>query len=249
MGVARDWYRQNPVIQLIEAALVRRVPRNHDQSDAAFRHRRVVASITGVVGSVLLWVSFRLEPGDHRFYLTTTALAAVWVIGSLASGPLHLGWGHTRRGDRYARPVVQSIALGVLAVVVSLGAILVVAEVPVLRDPVNDVLDHARFASLPLVAVITLMNGIAEELFFRGALFAAIGRKYPVPISTAFYTLTTIGSGNFMLVLAAACLGLLVGLQRRVTGGVLGPSITHITWSLSMLFLLPPLLSAMTTIS
>lgn len=249
MGVARDWYRSNPVTQLIEAALIRRVPRNHDQSDAAFRHRRVVATVTAVIGSALLWASFRLEPGDDRFYLTTTVLAVVWVVGSVASGPLHLGWGHTRRGDRYARPVVQSLALGVLAVVISLGAMLVVAQVPVLRDPVNDVLDHARFASLPLVAVITLVNGIAEEVFFRGALFAAIGRKYPVPISTALYTLTTIGSGNFMLVAAAAALGLLVGLQRRVTGGILGPAITHITWSLSMLFLLPPLLGALTSIS
>jgi uncharacterized protein len=249
MGVARDWYRNNAVVQLLEAALIRRVPRNHDQSDAAFRHRRIVAAVTGVVGSTLLWISFRLQPGDDRFYLTTTALAAVWVIGSFASGPLHLGWGHTRRGDRYARPIVQSLALGVLAVVISLAAMLVVAEMPLLRDPVNDVLDHARFASLPLVAVITLMNGVAEELFFRGALFAAIGRRYPVPISAFFYTLTTIGSGNFMLVVAAGALGLLVGLQRRTTGGVLGPSITHITWSLSMLFLLPPLLGAMTTIS
>ncbi|WP_307785203.1 hypothetical protein [Janibacter melonis] len=32
------------------------------------------------------------------------------------------------------------------------------------------------------------------------------------------------------------------GLQRRVTGGVLGPIITHLTWSLGMLFLLPPTL-------
>lgn len=243
MGVARDWYRQNPVVQLIEAALIRQVPRNHDQSDAAFRHRRVVASVTACVGTLLLWISFQLEPGDDRFYLSTTALAAVWVIGSLASGPLHLGWGHTRRGDRYARPVVQSLALGALAVTVSLASMLVVAGIPALRDPVNDVLDHARFASLPLVAAITLVNGIAEELFFRGALFAAIGRKYPVSISTFFYTLTTVGSGNGMLVLAAAWLGLLVGLQRRVTGGVLGPAITHVTWSLSMLFLLPALLN------
>ena len=35
-----------------------------------------------------------------------------------------------------------------------------------------------------LVAVITVMNGIAEEIFFRGALFAAIGVWHPVAIST-----------------------------------------------------------------
>ena len=46
-----------------------------------------------------------------------------------------------------------------------------------------------------------------------------------------------------MLVFAAVVLGLLVGLQRRVTGGVLGPMLVHVTWSLSMLFLLPVLVT------
>jgi membrane protease YdiL (CAAX protease family) len=40
--------------------------------------------------------------------------------------------------------------------------------------------------------VITLVNGIAEELFFRGALFAAIGMWHPVLISTVLYASTTI---------------------------------------------------------
>ncbi len=50
-------------------------------------------------------------------------------------------------------------------------------------------------------------------------------------------------AGIPLLVLAAAILGLVVGLQRRVTGGILGPTITHLTWSLGMLFLLPLVLS------
>jgi membrane protease YdiL (CAAX protease family) len=107
---------------------------------------------------------------------------------------------------------------------------------------VNDVLDHARFASLPVVAVITAVNGVAEELFFRGALYAALGVRYAVAGSTLVYTATTVASGNAMLVFAAAVLGLLVGLERRVTGGVLAPVVTHVTWSLGMLFVLPPLM-------
>ena len=47
--------------------------------------------------------------------------------------------------------------------------------------------------------------------------------------------------GNPMLVLAAAILGAVVGLQRRAGGGILAPILTHITWSMSMLFLLPPI--------
>ena len=41
-----------------------------------------------------------------------------------------------------------------------------------------------------------------------------------------------------------AIVGLVVGLQRRVTGGILGPIITHLTWSQGMLFLLPHVLGA-----
>ena len=90
--------------------------------------------------------------------------------------------------------------------------------------------------------MITAVNGVAEELFFRGALYAAIGVRHAVAGSALLYTATTVASGNAMLVFAAAVLGLLVGLERRVTGGVLAPIITHVTWSLGMLFVLPPLM-------
>lgn len=42
----------------------------------------------------------------------------------------------------------------------------------------------------------------------------------------------------------ALTLGVVTGLQRRVTGGILGPVVTHLTWSLGMLFVLPVVLDA-----
>jgi hypothetical protein len=36
-------------------------------------------------------------------------------------------------------------------------------------------------------------------------------------------------------------LGVLVGLERRATGGIQAPVITHVLWSVSMLFVLPAL--------
>src|SRR6478609_4618076 len=98
--------------------------------------------------------------------------------------------------------------------------------------------------SLFLVAVITAINGIAEELYFRGALYAGVGRRHAVLVTTVVYALVVATSGIPLLVLAAAVVGLVVGLQRRVTGGILGPIITHLTWSLGMLFLLPAALGA-----
>jgi uncharacterized protein YbjT (DUF2867 family) len=41
--------------------------------------------------------------------------------------------------------------------------------------------------------------------------------------------------------IAAVVLGTVVALQRRASGGILAPVLTHITWSLSMLFVLPPI--------
>jgi membrane protease YdiL (CAAX protease family) len=42
-----------------------------------------------------------------------------------------------------------------------------------------------------------------------------------------------------MLTFAASLLGLVVGLERRASGGVLAPILTHCTWSLAMLLVLP----------
>jgi membrane protease YdiL (CAAX protease family) len=53
--------------------------------------------------------------------------------------------------------------------------------------------------------------------------------------------LATIAGGNPVLVFAAVVLGAVVAMQRRASGGILAPILTHITWSLSMLFVLPPI--------
>ena len=86
---------------------------------------------------------------------------------------------------------------------------------------------------------ITLANGIAEEVYFRGALYSAFGPHRPVWWSTVAYVVVTAASGNVMLIFAAALMGTLFALERRATRGILAPMITHVTWSALMLFLLP----------
>lgn len=225
------------------AALVAPVERDHSESDEAFRRRRVVAALTLLVGACVLAWALRITPGDSLFYVATLALALVWVLGAFASGRLHLGRAHRRDGGS-SRAVVQSLTLGLLLLAIFLVGAVAVARVPVLREPVDRLLAHAAYGSLSVVAVITAVNGVAEELYFRGALYAAIGRRHAVTISTLVYTLVTAAAGIPLLVLAAALLGVVTGLQRRVTGGILGPVVTHLTWSLGMLFLLPVVLDA-----
>lgn len=239
----------NPLAEVqsfVRAALVDPVPRDHAESDRAFLRRRVVVAVTLVVGAAILGWAIRIEPGDSLFYLATLLLAAVWTAGAFLSGPLHLGRGRTRSGEKSSRGVVQSLAIGTLLLLVFLAGSVVVARIPFLRTPVDQLLDHAQAGSLTLVAIITAINGISEELYFRGALYAGVGRRHAVLITTVVYALVVATSGIPLLVLAAAILGLVVGLQRRVTGGILGPIITHLAWSLGLLFLLP---SALATFS
>jgi len=62
---------------------------------------------------------------------------------------------------------------------------------------------------------------------------------HPVLWTTVAYVVATLATGNVMLAFAAVLLGLVVGLERRASGGVLAPILTHCTWSLAMLFALP----------
>ncbi len=225
--------------EVIRPALLDRVPRDHHEPDGRFRRRQVVVAVVLVAGAALLGWSLSVRPADPAFYPLTAGLAAVWVIGGLSSGPLHLGRIAFRGTLR--RPVVTPIAIGLAAAAVFVLGALVVREIAPLRDFTENVLAHARYRSLPLVACLTLVNGVAEEIFFRGALFAALGTRRPVLASTLIYAVVTVATGNPMLVFAAATLGLVLGLQRRATGGILAPMLTHVTWSLTMVLVLPPL--------
>ena len=51
----------------------------------------------------------------------------------------------------------------------------------------------------------------------------------------------TVDTRNPALVLAGTATSVLFGLQRRTSGGILAPALTHLTWSLLMLRYLPPL--------
>ena len=213
------------------------VPRDQRDSDAAFRRRQVVAAVVVLVGAGVLGWSLRLEPGGNLFYAAAVVLAGVWALGAFFSGRLHLGR-MARGSEVFVRPILAPILLGLLLVGVFVLGALVVREIPPLATYVSSVLEYADQGSLTLLAVITFFNGIAEELFFRGAMYAAIP-QHPVAWTTLAYVVATLATGNVMLAFAAVLLGTVCGLERRASGGVLAPILTHITWSLSMLFVLP----------
>jgi len=213
------------------------VPRDQRDSAAAFRRRQVVAAIVVLVGAGVLGWSLRLEPGGNTFYVAAIVLAGVWAAGAFLSGRLHLGR-IAGEGELFVRPILAPILLGLLLVGLFVLGALVVREIDPLATYVSSVLEYADEGSLTALAIITFFNGIAEELFFRGAMYAAIPR-HPVLWTTVAYVVATLATGNVMLAFAAILLGAVCGLERRASGGILAPILTHITWSLSMLFLLP----------
>lgn len=94
------------------------------------------------------------------------------------------------------------------------------------------------------MVLIASANAVAEELFFRGALWALVGDSHPVVTTTLGYAAATATTGNPALVLAGTATRVLFGLQRRTSGGTLAPALSHLTWSLLMLRYLPPVFRA-----
>jgi CAAX protease family protein len=214
----------------------------HHEPPLVMRRRRIVVGVTLVIGAVVLGLSMTRRPGEPSFYWLTLALSAVWVIGAFISGPLHLG-GICWRG-RNQRPVITGSTIGL-----SLGGLFVLGgviarQIPVVSELITRVMQFANEGSLRLVLTIALLAAIAEELFYRGALYTALGRRYPVIISTVVYVVATMASGNLMLGFAAIILGTVCALERRATGGVLAPILTHFVWSLVVILALPPLFGA-----
>jgi membrane protease YdiL (CAAX protease family) len=71
-----------------------------------------------------------------------------------------------------------------------------------------------------------------------------VAESHPVVKTTLAYAATTAATRNPALVLAGTATSVLFGLQRRTSGGILAPALSHLTWSLLMLRYLPPLFPA-----
>jgi membrane protease YdiL (CAAX protease family) len=201
------------------------------------RRRRLVVAATLATGTVALAATLAAPRGSLAFSLLGFLLAAIWVAGSAAAGPLHLGRSTDRIENR--RSSVAAILLGGLAFVAFLGASLVARHVPGLNGAVDSVLATADAGPTVLVLAIAVVNAVAEERFFRGALPVALVGDHRAAVATAVYVLVTMATLNVALVVAAAVMGTVFMLERLATGGILAPTLTHVTWSTLMLLIIP----------
>jgi membrane protease YdiL (CAAX protease family) len=211
----------------------------HNEPPSTVRRRRVVVVVVLVLGAAALGMALRRHPGEPSFYWWSLALAGVWALGAVASGPLHLGGARWR--GRNQRPVISGTVIGLLLGGVFVVGGLIARQIPVVAELITRVLHYTDQGSWRLTMAIALLGAIAEESFYRGALYTALGRQHPLLISTVVYVIATLASGNLMLSFAAIFLGTVCALERRATGGVLAPILTHFVWTLVVLLALPPL--------
>ena len=202
---------------------------------AARRRRRAVTAITIVIGTTLLAATLRVPRGSAWFTILGLLVAATWTVGSIVSGPIPL------QPDRDVvwRTVVGPVVGGVAAFGAFVAAYLVARHLPLVGAALDGVLATADAGPTALVLFVALVNGAGEELFFRGALHAALEPHRPAIATTIVYVVVTAATGNIALVIAAAVMGTLLSLERLSTRGVLASMVTHLTWSTLMILALP----------
>jgi uncharacterized protein len=233
----RRWERSTPAPQGALPLPGHIPPPRAEPATARARRRRVITA-TGIGGAGLLGISLSTKAGSPQFYLLTMGLAGTWAAGALGAGPLPLG---RTQGPGNAHPVVMPVVTGAGAFGLFYGAARLARHIPPLNRAIGSVLCYADDGSTPLVLLTACTNAVAEELFFRGALWSLVEESHPTVKTTLAYAATTAATRNPALVLAGTATSVLFGLQRRTSGGILAPALTHLTWSLLMLRYLPPL--------
>lgn len=193
---------------------------------AAKRRSLLVLVLTMAVVAWLTREAF--ESDDTRI---AYAIAGALLLGTVLSG----GWPAAHRRGRH--PVVGPALTGVLLFVAFTVLGWLSSWLPAIDNGVEEVVRHARAGSGLEVALSAVAAGVAEEVFYRGALFERV--RLPV-VTTAFaHAVTTLLVGNVALTLAAWWLGLVLGMSRRASGGWWAPAVTHVVWGLLVLAWLP----------
>jgi membrane protease YdiL (CAAX protease family) len=203
--------------------------------------QRVVVAITLVVGTALLGYGLH-SPGDSAgFYGGTIGAAAVWFAGGFAAGGVR--WRPPPGAVPQRRQFAIAAGVGVALYGFLVGLDLAVREIPFLDDALDRILSDADRGPLLAVLSVTLLNAVAEEVFFRGAAFTMVdrrsGERVAVVATTVVYVAVTAVSANVVLIAAAVLIGAATAVERRVTGAI-GPTVvTHVLWSTLMVTAFP----------
>jgi membrane protease YdiL (CAAX protease family) len=198
------------------------------------REQRLIAVVAVVFGAAFVGATLRLPRGSASFYAAGYALAFVWLIASLACG------GASRRSTPHRG---RDLFLGVVVAVVAFAAFVLAAavgrQIDALAGPIDALLGKADAGPVAAVLALALVNGIAEELFFRGVLVDAIGGRRAALLAVVVYVGVTAVAGNTALTLAAIVMGTVFVVERMRTSALTASITTHLVWSTLMILALP----------
>ena len=190
-----------------------------------------------MLGAVLVGLTLRVPRGSGAFYTAGYALALVWIMAAALGGSVRLAVTSIRVVD-----VAIGAGIGVVAFGAFVGAAAVGRRISVLQGPIDSVLARADAGPLVAVLALALVNGVAEELFFRGLVIdraCSIAPWARATLAVVVYVAVTAVAGNTALTLAAVVMGMVFSTTRMWRTGLVAPITVHLVWSTLMLLALP----------
>lgn len=167
------------------------------------------------------------------YAVLTIAAAALLVRGRQSE---------TTRG--WARNAGTGIAVGLVMTAGTYGAFAVLRRlIPSLEVHVIDLYGSSRTQSLGPALAWTLVILVAEELLWRELLLRAghdsLALATRIALSLGTYVLVQVGSGSWVVALAALVCGAIWTTERVLTRSLLAPLLSHAIWTETVIHLYP----------
>lgn len=185
------------------------------------------------------------------FSLRPAAPVGVWVGTGLAAMLGLSGTLLTARRELIPllRPTATKVGIGLLSGVVMAIAThliypLAVTLWPAIAPEAADLYGRldappGKRMALPIMAAVV----VAEELVFRGLAYGQLRKRFSRPLAIAvavlLYAVPQLASGSWLLPMLAIGCGLIWTWQRAHHGNLVVPTVTHLTWDLLAMVLVP----------
>jgi membrane protease YdiL (CAAX protease family) len=185
--------------------------------------------VVGVIVAALAWgAMFTLGP--RLFWPRAAAAGALIGAYAVSTGPTRIG--HLFTHGSWPVDVAIGAASGAaLYLVFWIGQKLIERIVPPLAVEVKDLYAVRGATGRATMVVVLAVAASGEELFFRGLLQARIGFL----LALAVYGAVHIWERKIILVLAALAGGAWWGALLSLTGGLVAPLVSHLTWCLMII--------------
>lgn len=193
--------------------------------------------LPAALGANGLFVSAISGAGSVGFYAATFFTAAVWLVSWLLAEQRDAFTGN------YLRESARGMALGLGLVAVFIVGAMGVRFVPTLAVPVAELLANMATSTVWLTLVTLVVNGIGEEMFFRGVAQNEFDRSLKPSMAIisqiALYIAVTATMGVPLLFVAALLIGGFATMEVKRSNRLISAAVMHLTWGVGMAFLLP----------